>query len=135
MGKQVVAGAMMQCSFGAAPSALIVLPTNRVMVEGRPAANIMDYKPVVNIPTFGMCSTPSNPAVAAATAAATAAALGVPTPTPAPCVPVVPAPWAPGSPTVPIGNMPALNDMSKCMCAWAGVISITNAGTMKTDIP
>ena len=129
MAKQVVAGAMMQCSFGAAPSALIVLPVNRVMAEGKPAANIMDHKPVVNIPTFGMCTAPTNPAVIAATAAA----LGVPTP--APCVPVVPAPWAPGSPTVPIGNMPALNDMSKCMCAWAGVISITNPGTVKTDIP
>ena len=129
MAKQVVMGAMMQCSFGAAPSALIVLPASRVTVEGKPAANIMDHKPVVNIPTFGMCTAPTNPAVIAATSAA----LGVPTP--APCVPVVPAPWAPGSPTVPIGNMPALNDTSKCMCTWAGVISITNPGTMKTDIP
>jgi hypothetical protein len=122
-------GAMMQCSFGAAPSALIVLPANRVTAEGKPAANIMDHKPVVNIPSFGMCTAPTNPAVIAATSAA----LGVPTP--APCVPVVPAPWAPGSPTVPIGNMPALNDTSKCTCTWAGVISITNPGTMKTDIP
>ena len=129
MAKQVVMGAMMQCSFGVAPSALIVLPASRVMVEGRPAANIMDHKPVVNIPTFGMCTAPTNPAVIAATSAA----LGVPTP--APCVPVTAAPWAPGSPTVPIGNMPALNDTSKCMCTWAGVISITNPGTMKTDIP
>jgi len=129
MAKPVVMGAMMQCSFGAAPSALIVLPVNRVMAEGRPAANIMDHKPVVNIPTFGMCTAPTNPAVIAATSAA----LGVPTP--APCVPVVPAPWAPGSPTVPIANMPALNDTSKCMCAWAGAISITTPGTVKTDIP
>jgi hypothetical protein len=129
MAKQVVAGAMMQCSFGVAPSALIVPPANRLTVEGRPAANIMDHKPVVNIPPFGMCSAPTNPAVIAATSAA----LGVPTP--APCVPVVPAPWAPGSPTVPIGNMPALNDTSKCICTWAGVISITNPGAMQTDIP
>lgn len=129
MAKQVVAGAMMQCSFGAAPSALIVLPANRVIVEGKPAANIMDHKPAVNIPSFGMCSAPTNPAVIAATSAA----LGVPTP--APCTPVVPAPWAPGSPTVPIGNMPALNDTSKCTCAWVGVISITNPGTTQTDIP
>ena len=129
MAKQVVMGAMMQCSFGAAPSALIVLPVNRVMAESRPAANIMDHKPVVNIPTFGMCTAPTNPAVIAATSAA----LGVPTP--APCVPVVPAPWAPGAPTVPIANFPALNDMSKCMCTWAGVISITNPGTVQTEIP
>lgn len=129
MAKQVVMGAMMQCSFGVAPSSLIVLPVNRVMVENKPAANIMDFKPVVNIPPFGMCNAPTNPAVIAATSAA----LGVPTP--APCVPVIPAPWAPGSPTVPIGNMPALNDTSKCSCTWAGVISINNPGTIKTDIP
>ena len=129
MAKQVVAGGMMQCSFGAAPSALIVVSTNRVMVEGKPAANIMDHKPAVNIPPFGMCSAPTNPAVIAATSAA----LGVPTP--APCTPVVPAPSAPGSPTVPIGNAPALNDTSKCMCTSAGVISITNPGTTQTDIP
>jgi len=129
MAKQVVAGAMMQCSFGAAPSALIVLPASRVTVEGKPAANIMDHKPTVNIPPFGMCTAPTNPAVIAATTAA----LGVPTP--APCVPATPAPWAPGSPTVPIGNKPALNNMSKCMCTWAGAISITNPGTMQTEIP
>ncbi|MHC4097033.1 MAG: PAAR-like protein, partial [Planctomycetota bacterium] len=36
MAKQVVMGAMMQCSFGVAPSSLIVLPVNRVMVENKP---------------------------------------------------------------------------------------------------
>ena len=129
MAKQVVMGAMMQCSFGAAPSSLIVLPVNRVMAENKPAANIMDFKPVVNIPPFGMCNAPTNPAVIAATSAA----LGVPTP--APCVPVIPAPWSPGSPTVMIGNQPALNNTSKCMCTWAGIISINDPGTIKTDIP
>jgi hypothetical protein len=34
-----------------------------------------------------------------------------------------------------IANMPALNNMSKCMCTWAGVISITMPGTIQTDIP
>ncbi|HXI52640.1 MAG TPA: DUF4280 domain-containing protein, partial [Candidatus Saccharimonadales bacterium] len=65
MAQQVVAGAMMMCSFGVAPSALVVLPANQTMVGGPPAANIMDNKPIVNIPPFGMCTTPSNPAVAA----------------------------------------------------------------------
>ncbi len=129
MAKQVVMGAMIQCSFGAAPSVLVVLPTNRVLVGNMPAANIMDHVPVVNIPTFGMCTTQSNPAVAAATAAASGVA------TPAPCVPVTVTPWAPGSPAVPIGNMPALNDTSKCMCTWGGEISITNPGQSTTDIP
>jgi len=128
MAQQVVAGAMMMCSFGVAPSALVVLPANQTMVGGPPAANIMDNKPIVNIPPFGMCTTPSNPAVAAATAAA----MGVLTPMP--CVPVTPAPWAPGSPTVLIGKMPALNSTSKCMCAWGGVISITYPGQVTTNV-
>lgn len=129
MGQQVVAGAMMACSFGLAPSALVVLPANKTMVGGPPAANIMDFKPIVNIPPFGMCNTPSNPAVASATAAA----LGVLTPMP--CVPVTTAPWVPGAPTVLIGNMPALNNSSKCMCAYGGVISITSPGQVTTNVP
>ena len=40
MSQQVVAGAMMKCSFGLAPSVLSVLPEARVVVEGRPAASI-----------------------------------------------------------------------------------------------
>jgi hypothetical protein len=34
-----------------------------------------------------------------------------------------------------IAHMPALNDTSKCMCMWAGVISITFPGQVTTDIP
>lgn len=129
MAQQVVSGATLMCSFGMAPSSLIVLPVNMTMVGGPPAANIMDQKPIVNIPPFGMCMSLANPAVAAATSAA----LGVLTPMP--CIPVIPAPWAPGSPTVLIGNMPALNNTSKCMCTWAGVISITVPGQFTTNIP
>lgn len=128
MGMQVCMGAMMQCSFGAAPASLIVLPQNQVLT-GTPAATIMDNVPVSNIPPFGMCSSPSNPQVIAATAAA----LGVLTPMP--CVPVIPAPWAAGSPTVLIANMPALNADSKLMCAWAGVIQISNPGQTTVMIP
>ena len=127
MGIQVCAGAMMLCSFGVAPSSLVVLPVNRTMT-GAPAANIMDNKPMVNIPPFGMCSSPANPMVAAATAAA----LGVLTPMP--CIPVTAAPWAPGSPTVLIGNMPALNNSSKLMCNWGGVIQITVPGQFTTMV-
>jgi hypothetical protein len=28
-----------------------------------------------------------------------------------------------------------LNNTSKCMCAWGGVISITHAGSVKNSIP
>jgi len=65
--------------------------------------------------------------------AATAAALGVLTPMP--CVPVVAAPWVPGSTTVMIGNKPALNSDSTCMCNWGGVIKINMPGCMTVQIP
>ncbi|HEX8441585.1 DUF4280 domain-containing protein, partial [Archangium sp.] len=70
MGLQVCMGAMMKCGFGAAPASLVVLPVNRTMAGGPPAATILDNKPLVNVPPFGMCSSLANPAVAAATAAA-----------------------------------------------------------------
>ena len=125
---QVCMGATLQCSFGAAPSTLAVLPVNRTLTQ-TPDANIMDNVPLVNIMPFGMCSAPSNPAVIAATAAA----LGVFTP--APCVPVIPAPWMPGAQTVLIANMPALDNTCKLTCAWGGLIQITNAGQATVEIP
>jgi hypothetical protein len=128
MGQQVCMGAMLQCSFGAAPSSLIVLPQNKVLTQ-TPAANIMDNKPIVNVPPFGTCMSLANPTVAAATAAA----LGVLTPMP--CVPVLPAPWVTGAPTVLIANMPALDNQAKLMCAWAGVIQITAPGQFTVEIP
>jgi hypothetical protein len=121
---QVVAGAMLKCSFGVAPSALMVLPANKVLAT-TPAANIMDNKPMVNIMPFGMCQSPSNPTVAAATAAA----LGVLTPMP--CVPATAAPWAPGCPTVLIGNMPALDKNCTLACSYGGVIQVNTPGQTK----
>lgn len=129
MPKQVVSGAMLQCSFGTAPSSLVVLPAKTARVGGLPAANIMDHVPMVNILSFGMCGAIANPAVASATSAA----LGVLTPMP--CVPNTTAPWTPGSPMVKLANMPALNDASTCMCQWAGVISIISPGQTAADIP
>ncbi len=128
MALQVCMGAAMQCSFGVAPSTLVVLP-DKLVLTGTPAANIMDGKPIVNVPPFGMCSSIANPTVAAATAAA----LGVLTPMP--CVPLTPAPWAPGAPTLLIGGMPALDSASKLMCNWGGVIQIVSAGQTTVEIP
>jgi hypothetical protein len=128
MGQQVCMGALLKCSFGLAPSSLMVLPKNRVLTQ-TPDANIMDNIPMVNILPFGMCQSLANPAVAAATTAA----LGVLTPMP--CIPATAAPWAPGSPTVTIANMPALNNSSKLMCSFGGVIEVTYAGQATVSIP
>lgn len=129
MPMHVCNGATLMCSFGVAPSVLAVLPINRTLTSNMPAANIMDHIPMVNIMPFGMCVTPSNPAVAAATAAA----MGVLTPVP--CVPVTPAPWVVGSPTVLLGNMPCLNNTSTLMCTWGGVITVTVPGQFTEMIP
>ncbi|KAB8044239.1 DUF4280 domain-containing protein [Janthinobacterium aquaticum] len=128
MGQQACMGALLKCTFGAAPSAMMVLPLNLVLTVV-PDANIMDSKPMLNILPFGMCMSMSNPMVIAATAAA----LGVPTPMP--CIPATVAPWVPGSPTVLIGNMPALNNSSKLMCMWGGVIGVTMPGQFTVAIP
>lgn len=125
----VVSGAQMMCSFGVAPSALIAIPKGPPVQSGAPAATIMDNIPMANIPPFGMCTSLSNPTVASATSAA----MGVLTPMP--CIPVIPAPWAPGSPTVLINGNPALNATSKCNCAWGGVIQITTPGQTKAQVP
>ena len=130
MAQQVVMGATLQCSFGAAPSSLIAIPKGPpVIIEGKQAATIMDYASLVNIPSFGVCSSLANPTVAAATTAA----LGVLTPMP--CLPVIPAPWTPGSPTVLIYNFPVLNNNSKCFCTWGGVIQITYCGQQTVSVP
>jgi hypothetical protein len=34
-----------------------------------------------------------------------------------------------------LANMPALNNTSKLMCMWAGVISVINPGQLKELIP
>jgi len=128
MGCLVCNGAALMCSFGVAPSTLMILPTSMVNAT-MPAATIMDNIPFTNILPFSMCTSLANPAVASATSAA----MGVLTPMP--CTPVTAAPWAPGCPTVLIANKPALNDSSKLMCSYGGVIQIVFGGQVQTQVP
>ncbi len=117
-------GAQMTCTFGMAPSALVVLPGRMVQLGEMTMANIMDFKPMVNVMPFGMCNTLSNPTVASATSAA----MGVLTPMP--CIPALTAPWQPGNPMMLVDNMPALTSQSMCVCTWGGVIRFTTDGQM-----
>jgi len=121
-------GAGLQCTFGLAPGNLVVLPMKRVMIENKPMATIMDNKPFVNITGFSMCNSLANPI----TAAQTAAALGVLTP--GTCIPTIPAPWMPGALQTMVGNEPALTNSSQCMCAYGGVITVTNPGCTKETV-
>jgi hypothetical protein len=123
MGSLVVSGAALQCSMGASPGSLTVLPNGRVSANQMAVATVMDFAPTTNVAPFGMCTTLSNPQVASATSAAQGVL------TPQPCMPVTTSPWTGGSQKVTVGGLPALTDQSKCTCTWGGQISITNPGT------
>ena len=129
MPQQVCNGATLQCSMGVAPSSFVVLPVHRVTTASQPDANILDSQPMVNIQPFGMCVSPANPAVATATAAA----FGVLTPMP--CIPVTPAPWAPGAATVLLAGAPALDSVSTLMCTWGGSIAVIVPGELTVSVP
>ncbi len=129
MPMHVCSGAMLQCTFGAVPSPLVVLPTNRMLTSNMPAATIMDHVPLANIMPFGVCTSMANPTVAAATSAA----MGVLTPMP--CLPATASPWVPGAPTVLLANFPTLDNTSKLMCSYGGVISVVMPGQFTEMIP
>jgi hypothetical protein len=122
----VVNGAQLTCTFGVAPSTLTVVPSGPILqAGGQLLARVVDMVPMVNVAPFGMCTTPSNPQVAAATSAASGVL------TPQPCVPVITAPWSPGSAKVSAGGVPALTSTSTCTCAWGGSIAVVAAGQVK----
>ena len=128
MANPVVQTAMCTCSFGAAPAVLSVTSQQTVFICKMLAATMQDGAPICNVPTCGWCCKPANPPVAAATAAA----LGVLTPMP--CIPATVA-WAPGCPTVMVCKRPLLNNTSKLMCSYGGVIQVTMTPAMTVKVP
>lgn len=121
----LTATASASCSFGLAPSTLLVAPATQVLVEGKPVATISDCAATKNFPPFGMCSSLANPAVASATTAA----MGVLTPQP--CTPVL-TPWTPGVPLVTAGGTPVVNATCTTTCVFGGAITVLNPGATQT---
>jgi hypothetical protein len=117
MGQFLVNGAVLTCSFGVAPCNLVV-SAPKVASGGNHMANIMDYTSA-NVPTFSMCTSMANPAVAAQSGAPTV------------CTPAIVAPWSPGIPTVLVRNMPAVDNTCKLNCSFGGVINVAFAGQVK----
>jgi len=112
MAIQVSTGAEVLCTFGLAPA---VFTASSVDVAATTPAGVVTDVTIANIPTFGMCVAPTNPAVIAELM------------NPAPCLPVL-MPWTPGSARVTINGVNALDDESQCMCAWAGVVTVSSPG-------
>lgn len=128
MPTQTTTTAQIKCSFGLAPSVFNATPRPTMSSNLVPGV-ITDNVPMMNIPPFGMCTTPSNPVVASIIASS----LG--TVTQAPCVPATVAPWAPGSTTTVIGNIPETDNTCKLMCMWGGVITFVSPGQTTHNIP
>lgn len=112
MGKFVCNGAQLKCNQGKAPCVLVVVDPTRPKIQGKLMANIMDNS-LANISPFGICTSPSNPAVAATGQA--------------PCTPLIVAPWSPGAKAM-IGGSPGLLDDCKCLCTLGGQITVNNPG-------
>jgi hypothetical protein len=107
----VSTGATLQCSFGAIPATFAA--SGIQTSAGAPVGVVTDMTPA-NVPPFGICMSPSNPAAASGS--------------PPPCLPVLLAPWSPGSARVMINEISALDDSCTCTCTWGGVVSVTAAG-------
>ena len=127
MPKLVSLGSTLSCSFGSVPMPMVVPPETPVLLARLPAATIMDFVPLENIPAFGLCSSLANPEVSRATISA----VGVLTPVP--CMPATASPWFPGAPEVLIEGEPALCMGSICMCGWLGEITIVEPGQEAVD--
>lgn len=120
--RYVTQGAKLKCMFGDKESNLQVPINHKAYINNKAQANIMDFKPMVNILPFGMCSSLANPTVAAATAAASGALQKMP------CIPAIVCPWINGRMNCLVENIPALMDNSTLMCMWCGKIDIQEDG-------
>lgn len=128
MAMAVTMGALCQCQHGNAPCPLLTFNTKKSKGCSLPFATTSDFL-IINMPTFGMCSSLLNPIVLASTLAN----FGVLTPQP--CLPVVVKKWSPGSPTVQYEGKPALNSSSTVNCIFAGKIEIKSPGALTIMIP
>jgi len=117
MAVQVSTGAQVQCSFGTLPA---VFDASGLKVSATTSAGVIADVTTENIPTFGMCSAPTNPAVISAGGSA-------------PCLPVL-TPWTPGAARVTINGVNALDDASQCTCSWAGIVTVSSAGQQRVTI-
>ena len=121
----ITAGTTLACSMGAAPATLLV-PVPGVSAT-TPVATVAGSIPGTNIPSFGMCLSLGNPAVATATTAANGVL------TPQPCVPATGAPWAPASAFASSTGIPCALVTSMCQCNFGGTITVVTPAQLFTS--
>lgn len=119
----VTSGAPLMCTFGTIASQLTVLQHLEDDRFVHSTATVQDFRPVVNIPPFGMCTSPNNPEVQRASIEAGGGSL-----VHVPCMPEPIARWVPGAPQRLVDGEPVLTMSSTCTCAWSGSIMILGPG-------
>lgn len=127
MGILVVSGATITCAMGAAPAVLQATGQQKFLGCSKPAATVMDAAAFVNIPPCGMCSSPTNPAIAPILSST-----GVLVPQP--CTPQPAGTWIPTQMKLLAGGAPCLANDSQLICAFGGVLTITDPGQTKIII-
>ena len=112
-------GSQMMCSFGIGPGVYNTLRLT-TLINNKPAANISDNIPMVNITPFPGCSSPTNP-------------LMNPFVYPWPCMPIV-TPFIPTNVMTMIQGTPinTMNNKAICNYAVGGVISFINPNQITT---
>jgi hypothetical protein len=116
-GPVVVQAALMVCDGGVAPVPLAVTSNPIVKINELPVATVADCAPLVNIPSFGVCSF------------LTAKAAGIPMP----CVPAPTGMWQPGSAVQKINELAVLTLPATLPCAQGGTITVTAPGQVTEE--
>ncbi|MEY8356607.1 DUF4280 domain-containing protein [Lachnospiraceae bacterium 54-53] len=100
---QVVEGCPLMCSMGSSESCLKVPLGHGACTGGKKQATVMDYKPGINIISFGICKRMTPPQ---------------------PCIPVILIPWLIEDKDCKLNGEPALFNTSVLSCVCGGVIRI-----------
>lgn len=124
MRRLVLHGATLGCTHGSSTAFLSIAPGRRA---GALVATVRDHASLMNIAPFGLCSSLSNPRVAAATAASRGDL------TPQFCVPHTPGPWTQSDPATEVDGVEALHEGATCRCAWGGRISVKSSEVSASD--
>lgn len=121
--RYVVRGATMVCSCGSHGRKINLPVCHGSYINNKPMMNKNDWKPLVNIPEFGVCSSPTNPNTAKVTLVGED---GNPV-AGAPCTPAILSCWQNAKEDTIIDGAAALTTDSKLICSLGGII------TFKTD--
>lgn len=100
-------GAVLRCSAGSCVGCLKATQMNGVDLKKGNEAVITDFLPEINIPSFGICESPSGGG---------------------PCIPVTILPWVQGKEDYLVGKIPALMDDSILPCLRGGIITVERNG-------